>query len=422
MAQKYTILKALIQTSNKGFTLIELLVGLVITFTITGLAFDAFINSSNTFRNDQRNIDNSQNLSAILEIIGNDIQQSGEQISEGTFPVIKIEQIGSAPTDNSMPNSSKITIRRALASSLTLCEATTTPSTVTPSMVGSLVVADDSVTSSANCNSGTLSTNTQKLAGSAPVALTPSIIRPKNTLMAARRYRCKLDDVTINYGVYDLTPYVPDTIDFCLTSKPTLDLEKVRAAMSDASGNISTFDYVDDAVDPTNTATPPNKFNISTANIRIPLTTITYPVGTPIYLIEERIYTLDKDGNLNMQKDGAPSPGGTLIKGIQTFKVSAKVYTDTINKTLDPIDGTVLPAARRCDLATPNYICDFKSSTSSDNWKTLAGVKVDLQAKYDSTGRNQFTETQLKDPNATDPNILKLRARAEFFPRNVLSK
>jgi type II secretory pathway pseudopilin PulG len=419
MAPKYTILKVLIQTSNKGFTLIELLAGLIITFIVGGLAMDAFINSSNSFRNDQRNIDNSQNLSAILEIIGNDIQQSGEQISEGTFPVIKIEPNTDA---GSMAGSSKITIRRALASPLTLCEATPTPPTVTPSMVGALVVADDSVIGNANCNSGPLATNTQKLAVSTPAALTPSIIRPKNTLMAARKYRCKLDDPTIDYTVYDTTPYTPDTIDFCLSSKPTPDLEKVRAAMSDGSGNISTFDYIDDAVDPTNTATPPNKFLILTANIRIPPTTITYPVGTPIYLIEERIYTLDSAGNLNMQRDGG-SPG-TLIKGIQQFKISAKVYTDTINKIVDPIDGTVLAAARRCDSAIPNYICQFKSSTySSDNWKQLAGIRVDLLAKYDGTGRLGLLEIE-KPENAALKKFEydKLSARAEFFPRNVLSK
>ncbi len=398
MAPKYTILKVLIQTSNKGFTLIELLVGLVITFIITGLAFDAFINSSNSFRNDQRNIDNSQNLSAILEIVGNDIQQAGEQISEGSFPVIKIEPNTDA---GSMAGSSKITIRRALTSPLTLCEPITTPppTTITPSTVGSLVVVDNSLTTTnPNCNSGTLSTNTQNLAGSTPAAISTPIIRPKNTLMAVRKYRCKLDDLTTNYGVYDITPYIPDTIDFCLTSKPTgstPDLEKVRAAMSDASGNISTFDYTDDAVDPTNTATPPTKFNISTANIVVPSTATTYPVNTPIYLIEERVYTLDDKGNLNMKKDGELT-AGTLIKGIWQFNVSAKVYTNTTDKIIDP-----------------NYISNFNPSTSGYNWKTLAGIKVDLRAKYDGTGRNA---------TPTSKDIEKLSARAEFFPRNVLSK
>jgi Tfp pilus assembly protein PilW len=421
MAQKYTILKALIQTSNKGFTLIELLVGLVITFTITGLAFDAFINSSNTFRNDQRNIDNSQNLSAILEIIGNDIQQSGEQITEGTFPVVTIEKIPTTDTVN-MQGSSKITVRRALASPLTLCANTTATTSIT-----SLVVTQDS-NSNANCKSGTVVKNEQILTGSTAGPLLPVVERP-STLMTARSYRCKLDNPTIDYNLYTST----NKTDFCLSSKPTTDLEKVRAAMSDESGKIWMFDYTNDAanvvddpavVPPTTPATrKANDASITISNVSPPPTTVPYPVGTPIYLIEERIYTLDKDGNLNLQKDGGIA--GTLIKGIRKFDVSAKVYTDTINKTVDPIGGTgsVLPAARRCESLTPNYICEFKSSTyPSDNWKTLAGVKVDLQAQYDPTGRGKFTDAQLDDPNTTDPNVLKLRARAEFFPRNVLSK
>jgi prepilin-type N-terminal cleavage/methylation domain-containing protein len=405
MAPKYTILKALIQTSNKGFTLIELLVGLIITFIITGLAMDAFINSSNSFRNDQRNIDNSQNLSAILEIIGNDIQQSGEQISEGTFPVIQIEPNTDA---GSMTGSSKITIRRALTSSLTLCGPITPATTVT-----SLVVVDNSLGS--NCSAAPSTTNTQQLSVSTPITPAPitSFIRP-NTLMSARQYRCKLDNSTVDYATYDTTNAANPTtsIDYCLPSKVTPDLEKVRAAMSDTAGNIWTFDYVNDAVD-TTTTVPNTKFNISIANVGTPPTTNNYTVGTtPIYLIEERIYTLDSAGNLNMKKDGGTS--GTLITGIWKFNISAKVYTDTINKTIDPIDGTTLPATRRCEAATPNYICQFKSSTyPSDNWKQLAGIKIDLQAKYDGTGRNQ---------TPTDVDLAKLSARAEFFPRNVLSK
>jgi prepilin-type N-terminal cleavage/methylation domain-containing protein len=397
MAQKYTILKVLTQTSNKGFTLIELLVGLVITFVITGLAFDAFINSSNSFRNDQRNIDNSQNLSAILEIVGNDIQQAGEQISEGTFPVLRIEPNSDV---GSMAGSSKITIRRALTSSLSLCAPVTPATTVT-----SLVVADDSLgTASPNCNSNAVSTNTQNLAGSTPAAISTPIIRPTNTLMAARKYRCKLDDPTINYAVYDAAPYTSTNgVDFCLTSKPTSpapDLEKIRAAMADTSGNIWTFDYINDAVDTTGTPTPATntKFNISIANVGTPPATSNYIAGTtaptPIYLIEERIYALDSTGNLNMQKDGGTP--GTLITGIQTFKVAAKVYSDPTTKAIDP-----------------NYKSDFNPSTSGYNWKTLAGIKVDLQAKYDGTGRNA---------TPTDADIAKLSARAEFFPRNVLSK
>jgi type II secretory pathway pseudopilin PulG len=394
MAPKYTILKVLIRTSNKGFTLIELLVGLVITFTITGLAFDAFINSSNTFRNDQRNIDNSQNLSAILELVGNDIQQAGEQITEGTFPVIKIEQVGPAPTDGSMRNSSKITIRRALSTSLTLCNPITAATTV-----ASLVVTDDNGTG--NCKtdptSNPIITNDRVLTGSTSGTLSSPVARP-STLMTARIYRCKLDNPNVDYSSYPST----SKTDFCLTAKPASpapDLEKVRAAISDGSGNIWTFDYVDDISNTTidTTTTPPTSkttSSITISNMDTP-PAVTYPAGTtPIYLIEERVYTLDSTGNLNMQKDGGTP--GTLIKGIEKFNISAKIYSDKNTKTIDP-----------------TYRSDFNPSTSGYDWKALAGVKVDLQAKYDGTGRNA---------TPTDADIAKLSARAEFFPRNVLSK
>jgi type II secretory pathway pseudopilin PulG len=396
MAQKYTILKALIQTSNKGFTLIELLVGLVITFTITGLAFDAFINSSNTFRNDQRNIDNSQNLSAILEIVGNDIQQAGEQITEGTFPVVKIEPNTDA---DGMSGSSKITIRRALSAPLTLCEGNTT-GTVTALKV------TKHTDSNPNCKSGTVVKNEQILSGSTPGALSPVVERP-STLMAFRSYRCKLDNPTIDYSLYTST----NKTDFCLTAKPpssSPDLEKVRAAMSDGSGKIWTFDYTDDTATVTDdtTTTPATRkadeASIMIANMGTP--PVTYPVGTAIYLIEERIYTLDSAGNLNMQKDGGTP--GTLIKGIWKFNISAKVYSDKNTKTIDP-----------------TYRSEFNPSTAGYDWKTLAGVKVDLQAKYDGTGRLGATEIE-KPENAAVKKFEydKLSARAEFFPRNVLSK
>jgi type II secretory pathway pseudopilin PulG len=454
MARKYTILKVIIQTSSKGFTLIELLVGLIITFIITGLALDAFINSSNSFRNDQRNIDNSQNLSAILGIIGNDIQQAGEQISDATFPVVTFQPIPTtgdvpipgAPTSPPtyyMPGSSTITVRKLVASTLTLC-ADITPTISTTS----LVVTDDS-NANANCKSGSVVKNDKVLTGSTSGSLSPVVERP-STLMAARNYRCKLDDYTIDYSSYIST----NNTDFCLSPKATPDLEKVRTAMSDtASGKIWTFDYIDDTanvVDDTTTLplTVPSRrkatnASITIANVSTPPTTdlpaapatIAYTVGTPIYLIEERTYSLDSKGNLYLQKDGGNT--GILVKGIQKFNVSAKVYTNTKDKILDPIDGTVLPAVRQCPFInpsctstdpnfpkTPFYTPEFKSANyASDNWKQLAGVKVDLQAKYDETGRMRAADLDLPVNSALKKfEYDKLSARAEFFPRNVLSK
>ena len=138
MVPQYMMFKVLTRTSNKGFTIIELLVGLIITVIIGGLAMEALITSGSMFANDKRDIDNSQNLSAILEIVGNDIRQAGEQIPDTNFPAIEIKQATPAiyltPGNTTINDSSTITIRRALTMPLTLCESIgtgTNPTTIT---------------------------------------------------------------------------------------------------------------------------------------------------------------------------------------------------------------------------------------------------------------------------------------------------
>ena len=46
---------------------------------------NALIDVSSGLNKDKRSIDSSQNLSAVLEIIGNDIRQSGEKINDTNF-------------------------------------------------------------------------------------------------------------------------------------------------------------------------------------------------------------------------------------------------------------------------------------------------------------------------------------------------
>ncbi len=400
MAQKYTISKALTQTSTRGFTLIELLVGLAITFLIGGLAMNAFINASNMFSKDKKNIDNDQNLSAILGLIGIDIQQTGEQINDGNFPVMTFQPNTDA---GSMSGSSKITIRRALAPALTLCQSIAPNPSTLPS---TLVVADNSLTNT-SCQTGTPSENTL-----------PSSIKRPSSLMAARTYRCKLDDLNADYTAANT--------DFCANPKPSPSLEQVRAAISDGAGNIRTFNYTDDNPDttptaPSTTAAPADsKFNITIDSLSASTPADNgYAVGNPIYLIEERTYTLTSDGKLQIQVNGEAAQ--TLIKGIEKFKISARVYGDTSNKSSDLIDAAatpvapnLLPRARRCEDAVPYYICAFKTATyPADNWKTLQGVKIQLQAKYDPTGGS---------PTPSQADLDKLTTETEFFPRNILSK
>lgn len=387
MVQKYTIWKLLIQNLNKenrpakGFTLLELVFGMLITVIVGGLALNAFIEASNSFNKDKKNIDSNQKLSAVLELIGNDVRQAGEQINDARFPVIEIEPNTDA---GSMPNSSKITIRRSLSIALNLCE------NITPASVNTaLVVADDALTLP-GCNVGTLSTT-------APA-------RP-NALRQARDKRCQLDESnnTLN-------------IDYCQGS--VNNDESVLAVMSDGLGNIRPFIYKNDNLASTNKY----EIEIDTFQPSKPDSTATYASGTtPIYLIEESIYTLKNDGGLQVARKGGPPE--TLVKGVTAFNVAARVYGDKANKIPDPINAagtpvapSLLPASRRCVAAEPFYICRFNARSGTptlDDWKTLQGVRVRIQAKYDPTGRSTT-------PSADD--LSKLTAEAEYFPRNVLSR
>jgi prepilin-type N-terminal cleavage/methylation domain-containing protein len=376
MAIKYTTLKVLTQNLSKvnnsktGFTLIELIVGLLIMLIVGGLAMNAFIQASQNFSDDKKTIDSSQNLSAILEIIGNDIRQSGEQINNNNFPTIDISV--NTVSGSTITESSTIVIRRALTQSLPLCAEILAGETPTE-----LIVADDAKkATNPNCNPLPLQSDTS-------LPALPSSLRD------VRNYRCKLDDIN---GIYTST-----STDFCQTSKPSTDLEKVRAAIFDTGGNFRVFNYTDDEV-----VTASTKFKIKIDGLTAQATASA--IGSPIYLIEERVYKLDNDGILKMSIDGGSFQ--PLIKGITKFKVSARLYSDTTTKAINAAP------ANACD-DNANYACTFIASTAGYNWKTLAGVKVELQAKYDSTGRGSTA-------SATD--IEKLSAKAEFFPRNVLSK
>ena len=405
MAQKYTILKVLIQNlskirhSDKGFTLLELIAGMVILVSIIGLAMNAFISASSDFNKDKKAIDSSQSLSAVLELIGSDIRQAGEQINDANFPVI---EFSTDPSSSAIPPSSKITVRKALVTSLTLCQ--NIPVDVSP-LPNTLLVADSTSTNT-NCSGLAMTT-------------TPAPILP-GALRNVRNYRCQLDNPDADYAA--------TTADLCAASKPSLpskDPEQVRAAISDGSGHLRTFNYSDD-----NIITAASQYSITVGKDDLGGSTMLddarnkaypYNIGQPIYLIEERVYTLDNDGSLKLSIDGKTPT--TLIKKIAKFSVSAKLYQNTATVLLSTKTTATAPAnpcvagTNTQFLSDSQYTCKFNANTTSaataDNWKTLAGVKVELQAKYDSTGGSAT-------PSTTDTE--KLQATAEFFPRNVLSK
>jgi prepilin-type N-terminal cleavage/methylation domain-containing protein len=432
MVRKYTILKVLIQNSskvrnpNRGFTLIELIFGLLIMVLVGGFALGAFIEASATFSKDKKSIDSSQSISAVLEVIGNDIRQSGEQVGDSSFPAIEFTLVtASEPT--LMLGSSKVTIRRALTIPLNLCQTITAGTAATSHTT--LAVADSTITTNASCNVGTSTTQLFAARPGTTYTLTPAMAVPSpalalilpGPLRQVRDHRCQLDD---------LNPAVPydspanATTDFC--GSPTPGQEIVRLAMSDRNGHILVFNGTGEVDNSTGAI---RKYDLSVNAGGLDLITtanntknqaVEYPIGSPIYVIEERVYSLDNQGSLQVSVDGrTPS---TLIKKIARFNVSAKGFTNATDQIIDPTPGVPVadictPAPTTPTVDTPQYICKLNYNAlvtdPAMNWKMIAGVKVEIQSKYDATGRSTTASTE---------DIKKLSAKAEFFPRNVLSK
>ena len=483
MALKYTILKVILRISSKkyksdrGFTLIELIVGLSIMLFVSGLAMNALVEANAGFSKEKRNIESSQNMSVILEMIGNDIKQAGENISDSNFPTVEFK----TNTDSgSMPNSSKIIVRRALTSPLTLCEPSFDPTTATSIIVADNLAATVNATEGRNCDVGTSSSplSVYRVATTVtdpappttvPVTLPPTIttyypqaagsFNPYPTtpaplalklplaLRKVRDYRCNTDPNTI----YDSAANAG--ADFC-ASVPNA---KLRIAVSNSNGKLLIFNQTGEVASATadttvkldTDTTSTKRYQITLGNSAavppIPVvptdavannainsvSTVTYPIGSPIYVIEERVYTLTDKYELQLSIDGnAPQ---TLIKKIENFRVSARTYTNAKDQIVKPI-----PTANVCnnqvpfadqptspDLNNPKYICKFNYNAVMDTameWKTLAGIKVELQAKYDSNGGASETSTNPGDMAQVAKAKEKLSAKAEFFPRNVLSK
>jgi prepilin-type N-terminal cleavage/methylation domain-containing protein len=469
MAQKYMILKVITRSLSKstgvskGFTLIELIVGLSIMLIVGGLAMNALIQASSTFNKDKKSIDSNQSMSVVLEMIGNDIRQSGENINDGNFPTIEFKVAGAAET-TLKSGSSKIIVRRALLSPLTLCEvinANQSLTTLTSPSVSDNAAA--TVASSSNCDVATSSSPLSIYRVPVPVspATTPETYSPTTyfpiipavaipttpsplllklpvPLRRLRDYRCKLDNPN---PTTDYDSVANAGVDFC----DGVASEKLRVAISNSNGQFLIFNQTGEIVPTTNTADTvaktatdtlsTKKYQIAVNNtfvagdpaiaINTKNNAVVYPIGSPIYVIEERIYTLNTDGALQLSIDGKATQ--TLVKKIDNFRVSARIYTDSTDRIIKPIPATNVctdanpfaPQPATPDENNPKYICQFNYFTGVSptadkaDWKTLAGIKVEIQTQYDGTGQNAIATTNDKN---------KLYAASEFFPRNVLSK
>jgi type II secretory pathway pseudopilin PulG len=103
-----------------GFNLVELIVAMSITTTIVAVASQALVQTQNNFSKDQRKVEASQKMSSVLEIVGREIRQAGELITDADFPTIQV-----IPLDASSNPNVSLVVYRAISGSVPMCSAGT---------------------------------------------------------------------------------------------------------------------------------------------------------------------------------------------------------------------------------------------------------------------------------------------------------
>ncbi len=99
--------------TQRGLTLIEILVSSIVGVMVLGVALSFTVSNRNLFERDTDRIQVNQNLTAAIEIMGNDIRQAGERIAQGDFPAVE------------MTATELILRRRPVSEELQLCQDVT---------------------------------------------------------------------------------------------------------------------------------------------------------------------------------------------------------------------------------------------------------------------------------------------------------
>jgi prepilin-type N-terminal cleavage/methylation domain-containing protein len=110
------------RSKQSGFTLVELVVGMSITTVITVVALQLLSNTQKEFSQDTNNLDKSLKRTSIIDVIGSDIRQAGEQIEDPRFPVVKM-----APNTANASGGDSLVLYRGLGNPLPFCNTTTVP-------------------------------------------------------------------------------------------------------------------------------------------------------------------------------------------------------------------------------------------------------------------------------------------------------
>jgi prepilin-type N-terminal cleavage/methylation domain-containing protein len=371
MLQYFLLKQRLAKLNSSGFTLVELIVAMLISSIVMGLTLTNFVGGMKAVVEDREKIAVAEVHTGVLQQIGDDIMAAGENIPEDTFPVIEFNDTTENRTSigNDMWRytyatsttvlSNKIIIRRAILKPLTLCQNIPVGANVAnTSYIGTsglIVATDDRSISDPGCRTTPLQSDL------AMVPVLPQILRDERT------YRCQASTVP------DLT-----VLDKCSNMTGATVNGATHALLSNKSGNYHSLLITREIVNP---IAEGNEYKI-TAHTYVSsqgnIAQVDYSIGNPIYIIEERKYALDQNGNINLYINGAKAV--TIASDIAKFEVSAALLSDRSNRTLQSTPSNPCPTMT-------DFSCKF-SSADGDRWKDIAFIKIDIQKKYNPKGKN----------------------------------
>jgi hypothetical protein len=377
------------RTSDKGFTILEMMVGIAMTLTVSSLALAGLSNAERGFTKDKNKIEGGQKLSSVLDIIGREIVQAGEQINDPRFPVIKVIPDGT--------KGSRIIIYRGLEESLSLCndaltaDALTTDTTTTTL---SLTSTHDEVKLG---NSSCIPVPTYEPVDPATTPTTFTTTRTYPLSVQAWENQRTAPDGTNSTG--KLPFYLHD------------GSGRIQLVYLTGITNASNFDTIGLTIssDPTGLTPVDPITNFRSRNT--------------LNLVEKREYLICDNKlrmriNSSIEKDSDVGASGTCTEtgdvtiatniasmniNWTTAATTAATITDTPQANVDfPCAPATIPPT-----VPPLPLCPVSiGSTETRDWRDLRGVAVEISAPNPDIN------------NVLSPNIV---ASGRFYPRNILS-
>jgi Tfp pilus assembly protein PilE len=391
---------------SRGFTLGEMLVGMALTSVLGIIATQSIVSISKNFTQDQNTTANSQKMSLVLEIIGREIRQAGEFVTDDDFPVIQVKPRGT--------KGASIIIYRAISEPIYLCKQYTTGAAVTE-----------------------LTFATDRLAAGAPNASSPACtvetadLRLPSDTFPGKKIDGWITPRTNSTTLIGATPVLPGAIYDSTTKTIIPFIYSGEQKINSTIGGSLTLQV--------------RTSSFTSARVINPLLNNAIAVGNTAYLVQKREYLLcgtrlmvRTDSNIEAAAIANPlQDPGNADPACQTANnaTDPTASVDTVATGIDTLNITMV--TRLSNLTAPQDPANAKnaafpilpltppvSPSNERTWQHIQGVNIDIRSldplgsqTGSAFGRNVNSLSQPEKDKA----IASFSTQGTFYPRNVLS-